>query len=127
MEYVMNRQDGNGGTGDAPEGRTAVPNADVIETPDAYVLMLDLPGARKESIALRLENGTLEVEAAVEEQHAGDARVLYREIRSARYRRSFALGDGVDRNNVDAEYADGVLRVKLLKTPESKPTTIPIN
>jgi len=109
------------------EVRTTIPNADIIETPEAYLLMLDLPGARKESIALRLEKGVLEVVATVDEHHRGDARILYHEMLSTRYSRAFTLGDGVDRNSVDAEYADGVLRVKLLKTPESKPTTITIN
>ena len=57
----------------------------------------------------------------------GETKLLHRELRTTRYRRMFTLGDGVDRNSVDAEFADGILKVKLFKTPESKPTTITIN
>jgi len=119
------RQAENGGA--AANGVTAVPSANIVETPDAYLLTLDLPGARKESIALKLEKGNLHLEATVDAHHAAEARILHRELRTTGYRRTFTLGDGVDRNNVDAEYADGVLKVKLFKTPESKPTTITIN
>lgn len=116
----------NGGTTKVDENY-AVPNADIIETPDAYLLSLELPGVRKEGIALKLEKGNLQVDAAVEPRHAEETKILHRELRITRYRRTFALGDGVDRNTVDAEYVDGILKVKLFKTPESKPTTITIN
>jgi HSP20 family protein len=109
------------------QGITAVPRANIVETPDAYLLTLDLPGVRKEAITLKLEKGSLLLEATVEAHHAPDARILHRELRTAGYRREFTLGDGVDQRNVDAEYADGVLKVKLFKTPESKPTAITIN
>lgn len=117
------------GNGDARETETcyAIPSADIIETPDAYLLSLELPGVRKEAIALKLEKGILQVDAAVEPRHATQTTVLHRELLSTRFRRTFTLGDGVDRNTVDAEYADGILKVKLFKTPESKPTTITIN
>jgi len=126
QQEVNTRQPGNGG---APkmEEIYAVPNADIIETPDAYLLSLELPGARKEAIVLKLEKGNLRVEAAVDPRHADKSKVLHRELRTTRYRRTFTLGDGVDRNSVDAEFADGILKVKLFKTPESKPTTITIN
>ena len=125
MQQGTQPRAGNGASG--IEECYAVPNADIIETAEGYVLSLELPGTRKEAIALKLEKGVLQVDAAVEPRHAEGTTVLHQELRSTRYRRTFTLGEGVDRTLVDAEYADGILKVKLFKTPESKPTTITIN
>jgi HSP20 family protein len=51
---------------------------------------------------------------------------MYREIRTGAYERRFTLGEGIDRNNVDARYENGVLTVRLLKTEASKPKDIVI-
>jgi HSP20 family molecular chaperone IbpA len=107
--------------------KTAIPCADVIETPERYVVRLDMPGTRKETISVTLEEGILQVKAAVEPHHADNASVLYRELATTSYQRAFTLGEDVDRNSVDAVFEDGVLTLKLFKTPETKPKQITIN
>lgn len=111
----------------SPAGRIAVPRADIVETPEAFVVTLDLPGAPKETISLTLEQNVLQVKADVENQHAAETTLLHRELWTAGYQRAFTLGEGVDRRTVDAAYANGVLTVKLFKTPETQPRTININ
>lgn len=113
--------------GTIPAGVVVEPQADILETADAFVLTIDLPGARKEGIAVTLEENVLQVKASVEPLSGEEKTFLYRELRTSGYQRSFTLGEGVDRRSVDAEYADGVLTVKLFKTPESQPKTININ
>jgi HSP20 family protein len=102
----------------------ATPRADIHETPEAYVVCLDMPGVRKDAIALTVDSDLLQVSADVEPRHGSDMAVLHRELRTTGYRRVFTLGGGVDRNSVDALYEDGVLTVKLFKTSGSKPRTI---
>jgi HSP20 family protein len=116
---------------DTPAGESGMrtittPRADVYETPEAYVIRLDMPGARKEAVALTLEGDILEVSADVHSTGEG-LTVLHRELRTAGYHRVFTLGDGIDRDHVDALFEEGVLTVKLFKTPGAKPRTIPIN
>jgi HSP20 family protein len=119
--------------GDAPEeNRPAdenivIPQADIYETPDAYVVSLDLPGSRKESISLTMEEGILQVNAPVEPLHPPAVRLLSRELRTTAYQRAFTIGEGIDRKNIDALFENGVLTVKLFKTPETKPKEIKIN
>ncbi len=96
------------------------PSTDIVETPDAYVLMIDLPGAAKDSIRVVTENGTLSVKAAVEPLHRENATMLYHELRTPTYYRVFNLGEGIDRQNIDARYENGVLTIKLFKKEESK-------
>ncbi len=103
------------------------PEADIFETPEAFVLMLDMPGARKESIALAIHNGTMTVQAQVPPHHSEQASMLLREIAAPGYYRAFTIGDGVDVNNVDAHFDLGVLTVKLFKSEQAKPRTITVN
>lgn len=103
------------------------PQADIYETPEAYVLTLDMPGSSKEGISLTLEKDILQVRAPVEPLHPESANILYRELRTTTYQRGFTLGEGVDRNNVDALFENGVLTVKMLKIPATKPKQITIH
>ncbi len=107
--------------------RYARPEADIVETPDAFLVMLDMPGARKESISLAIHNGTMTVQAQVPPHHGEQASLLVREIVVPGYYRAFTIGDGVDVNTVDAHFDLGVLTVKLLKSELAKPKTITIN
>lgn len=102
------------------------PRADVYETQEAYVIRLDLPGARKEAVNLTLEGDVLQVSADVD-HHADGLTILHHELRTTGYHRVFTLGEGIDRDHVDALFEEGVLTVKLFKTPEAKPRTITIN
>lgn len=103
------------------------PSADIDEYPEAYVLTLELPGARKDAIALTLEGDVLEVHAEVGPHHRDGELVLHRELRNGAYHRVFTLGKEIDRNTVDAVFEDGVLTVKLFKAPGVTPRAITIH
>lgn len=111
----------------AEEVATMTPAADIYETDDAYVLMLDMPGATKESISVSMDKSLLTIRGTAEMLRYDDARLHYNEIRGGVYERSFNLTEGIDRNSVEAHFENGVLTVKLLKKEEVKPRTIPIN
>ena len=40
--------------------------------------------------------------------------------------RSFTLPDGADATKVNAEFSDGMLNVRLAKTPKAQPKTIEV-
>ncbi len=107
-------------------GATVTPPADIYETDDAYVLMLDLPGATKDSISISMDKTTLTIRGTVDTTRDEHANVLHHEIRGGVYQRAFHLTDSIDRDSIEANYNDGVLTIKLLKKEEVKPKTIPI-
>jgi len=109
------------------EEQYRVPAADVYETSDAFVLMLDLPGATRESISLTLEKGEMRVKAEIEPLHRGEGALLFDEMQDTGYFRAFSIGDGIDTGNVDARFEQGVLTVKLYKSEDVKPREIHIN
>ncbi len=104
-----------------------LPVADVYETADAYMVMLDLPGASKERISLLLEDGELRVKADSRVPAPEEGTPIFSELPSGGYARVFALGEGIDLANVDAKFENGVLTVKLFKNEERKPREIAIH
>jgi len=104
-----------------------IPAADVYETPDAFVLMLDLPGVVRESISLTLEKGEMRVRADLKPLHLEEGTLLHSEMEGPGFFRVFSIGEGIDTANVDARFEQGVLTVKLLKSEDIKPREIRIN
>lgn len=102
------------------------PLADIYETPDAFVLMLDMPGASRDTMSVRLDKGTLFVKASVEKYHQENATILHSETLAPGYYRTFSIGEGIDIESVDAQFEHGVLTVKLLKSERIKPREISI-
>lgn len=109
------------------ESEYRIPAADVYETPDAFVLMLDLPGVVRESISLTLEKGEMRVRADLKPLHQEEGTMLHSEMEGSGFFRVFSIGEGIDTANVDARFEHGVLTVKLLKSEEIKPREIRIN
>jgi len=102
------------------------PSTDIFETPDAYVLKIDLPGSMKDSIKVTTENGTMTVKAKVEPHLRQGGSLLFNELKTPTYYRVFNLADGIDRKSIDAQYDDGVLTIKLFKREETKAKEIEI-
>jgi HSP20 family protein len=108
------------------EERFVTPSTDVFETSDAYVLMIDLPGAARDSIRVTTENGTMSVKARVEPLHRENAALLFKKPKTPTYHRAFKLAEGIDRKSIEAQYEQGVLTVKLFKKKETKAIEIEI-
>jgi HSP20 family protein len=98
----------------------ARPVADIYETPETFVVSLDLPGASKANIEVSVEPGLLFVRGTVTPRQETSGRLLHKEIGWNQYEREFKIGPGVDENKITAEFSDGVLTVTLPKSEEAK-------
>ncbi len=107
-------------------GNVVLPSADVLETSDAYLLMLDMPGAAKEGISVAMEGESLTVRGSTESLQDNDVELVFSEIRSGAYLREFTLGRDLDRENIEATYEDGVLTLRLPKKESMKPREIAV-
>ena len=108
------------------EGPLATPAADVLEENGGYVLMLDMPGARRGDISVTVAEGMLAVRAPLARPRGAEGRTLYSEIVRGGYERYFTLGEGIDREGIEAQFEDGVLTVRLRKSEAVKPKEIAI-
>lgn len=100
------------------------PNADIYETPEAFVVRADVPGARADAIDLRYEDGVLTLKAPVAARMHEGARAVTREYGVGGFERAFRVGEGIDAQAIGAELKDGVLTLTLPKAAAVKPRSI---
>ncbi|MCB9777103.1 MAG: Hsp20/alpha crystallin family protein [Alphaproteobacteria bacterium] len=118
-----------------PHLRAAALPVDLYEREDALLLIADLPGVAAEDLDIQLEGDTLSIGATRHEpmprgQDTADdtvADVVFRELGSVRWERTFRLRTPVDRQGIDARLEAGVLTLTLPKAEEARPHSIPVN
>jgi HSP20 family protein len=107
-------------------GNWFVPAADVYETPEKVVLVMDMPGVCFDCARVNIVDDELVVTGHVVHGEDQDDYVLYREYDVGHYHRHFGLPPAIDRSQIEAIMSDGVLTVILPKTEELRPRKIPI-
>jgi len=103
-----------------------VPNVDVLETPEELLLVADLPGSSSSDIDVRYEDGELTLHGKVNDRQPGEARALLREYGVGHFNRVFTIDEQIDAEKISAEYARGVLTIRLPKVEAAKPKTIKV-
>jgi HSP20 family protein len=104
--------------------RTALPAVDVVETPDAVVVLIDLPGMPPENLELTLTGHMLSLQGKYPELEPGQ--VHLNERPHGPFKRSVPLPSTVDADTIQADTKNGVLRVVVQKVPAQKSKRIPI-
>lgn len=107
-------------------GNWFVPAADVYETSEKVVLVMDMPGVCSECAHVNIVDDELIVTGHVTHGEDEDDYVLYREYDVGHYHRHFGLPEAIDRNQIEAIMADGTLTVAMAKLEEVKPRRIPV-
>jgi HSP20 family protein len=104
-----------------------VPATDVIEDAEGYRFYFEMPGLTSDSIDVRVEDGSLVVEAERKRpEWPKDAGVHRAERRYGKICRSFRLPEDANAEEVHAAYRDGVLEVNVGKRPEAKPVRVKV-
>jgi HSP20 family molecular chaperone IbpA len=102
------------------------PPVDICEDSDGITLVADMPGVSRERLSIQVDKDTLSIEGEARIDMPEGMKPLYADIRSTRYRRSFALSSELDTDNIDASLKDGVLSLRIHKRPESRPRKIEV-
>ncbi|MBW8751534.1 MAG: Hsp20 family protein [Propionibacteriales bacterium] len=105
--------------------RPAVMPMDAWREGDVFVLEFDLPGVAKESIDLDVERNVLTVKAERVARN-GDWEMLASERPRGLFSRQLVLGDNLDLEKIEANYHDGVLRLRVPVAEQAKPRKIEI-
>jgi HSP20 family molecular chaperone IbpA len=103
-----------------------VPRADIYEVDDQIVIVADVPGADKDSIDVTLEKNVLTLDAYVNPVHPEGYSLSFAEYETGDYQRSFRLSDEIDREKIQANVKDGVLRLYLPKSAASRTRKISV-
>jgi HSP20 family protein len=107
--------------------RRWVPAMDLVETEESLVLRADLPGLSRDDVDIEIKDGVLTVSGERQTEHEERPEGYYRVERAfGRFSRSLTLPDGIDAESVAAEFADGVLEVRIPKPEQRKPHRVAI-
>ena len=106
--------------------RSAMP-MDAIRGKDAVLRRFALPGVDAESIDVTVDRGVLTVSAKRTEVAGEDEKLITRERVTGSFSRRLSLGDKVDFDNIEADFADGVLTVRLPLLETAQPRKVEIN
>ena len=102
---------------------TVRPAVDVWSDEGHVYLVADVPGASAESVDVTVERDRLTFEALAA---AVPENLQYREFPQRLYRRTFRLSDEIDRSAIEANVANGVLRLRLPKAAEAQPMKVSV-
>ncbi|MBE5771163.1 MAG: Hsp20/alpha crystallin family protein [Clostridia bacterium] len=89
---------------------------DIHEENDHYLLEAELPGVSQDQINLTVDHDSLVISADMRSERK-DEKAYYSERRIGHVSRAFNL-DGIDKENIRADYKNGILSVIL---PKEKP------
>ena len=103
------------------------PPIDIYETDEGLVLCADLPGVSVDTLELQVQDNKLTLFGRVGALVDEDLQILHQEYTIGDFLRSFILSDEVDHARITATLNNGVLKVVLPKSHESKPRRIEVN
>ncbi|KAF8115922.1 hypothetical protein N665_0025s0361 [Sinapis alba] len=98
--------------------------ADVVEHPDAYAFVVDMPGIKGDEIKVHVENDNVLVvsgERKRENKENEGVKYVRMERRMGKFMRKFQLPENADLEKISAACNDGVLKVNVGKLPPPEP------
>ena len=116
---------GNGQT--ATRQVRLAPDVDIFEDRHGITLYADLPGAPREKLDVRVQDGSLTIEAEAVVPTPAGLRLQHAEIRHPHFARAFTLSPDFDVSRIDAQLRDGVLKLTIPRRDEAKPRRIEIS
>lgn len=97
------------------------PSVNIIENGKEFKIELSAPGLKKEDFKIDIDNSTLTISAEKEmEQKEEKEHYTKREFSYSSFSRSFLLPDTVNKDQVKANYEDGLLKIQIGKKEEAK-------
>jgi HSP20 family protein len=93
------------------------PSADVLETSDAFVITVELPGVERDEVAVEVKARALWVYGERRFVKVCDGEGVYHSLERSYgpFARRFTLPKGVDRSGVSAVFKNGLLEITLPK------------
>jgi HSP20 family protein len=104
----------------------SVMRMDAIRREDDVLLRFDVPGIDPDSIEVTADRGVLTVGARRTEELAEGEKPYIRERATGTFSRRLHLGETADADNIEADYHDGVLTVRVPLAEKARPRKVEI-
>jgi len=102
------------------------PYINLYEKDDEIEIIVTAPGTKAEDVNLELADGRLLMETKKNDD-AENRNYIRRERNFGKFAKTVQLPYKVDPDKIEAKMTDGILHVKLYKSPDVKPKKITIN
>jgi HSP20 family protein len=107
-------------------GLGTLPAADVYETPQEFVVELEVPGFAEKDLELEVADHTLVVKGEVKRTKEEEKSFLLHERLERTFERRFSLPEQADTDKLSATFKEGVLELHAPKIAAAKPRKIAI-
>ena len=96
------------------------PKVNIINNDTSVVLEAAVPGLTKEDVSVEVQDRVLTVSGSKNQKSIEASAYVKREIKRSSFKRSFALGDNLDIDNITGFYDLGILTLQIPKVvPEA--------
>jgi len=103
------------------------PALDIAENDNEFIVKAEIPGCKPEDIDISVNGNVLTIKGEKKQEEEKKEKGLYHVERSyGSFRRDLNLGSEIDSAKIDAACKDGVLTMKLPKSPKAKPTKVKV-
>lgn len=107
--------------------RECTPPIDLSETPEEIIVRSEIPGIDPNELEVTVSGGQLTLAGEKKDVAAAGDRVFHQtESRFGHFRRTISLSQAVDPDQVQAEYANGVLTIRLKKVAAAAPKRVEV-
>lgn len=113
-------------TAEASTVMERMPAIDIVETGEEYLVIADMPGVDEKHLHITVDKNVLQLEGWRDALVSRSEWASEPERETWLYRRQIRLGEGIERDRVEASYQDGVVRIRLPKTEEMRARKIQI-
>lgn len=97
------------------------PKVNIIDSDEAYILNMAVPGFKKSDFIIGLENEELSIAAEIKVEEDNKENYTRKEFAYGSFNRTFLLPETADDTSINASYTDGILTVSIPKKEEAKP------
>ena len=99
-----------------------IPHVNILERPDGFELQMMAPGYSKQDLKLSMEKEVLTTSAERKKEDLKEnERFTRREFMHSAFSRSFRLPKTLNAEGIQAEFTDGILRIRIPKAEATKP------
>jgi len=100
---------------------------DVVEDEDSYIIKASIPGIKSDDLDITYNKGLLTIKGELkDESETTKGQYHLRERRFGRFMRTVSLPTSVKADDINANFQDGILTLRMPKAEEVKPKRISV-
>jgi len=124
---LLGRPVARSGATEAAGAAEWAPPVDIVEDDKEYMIKVDLPDISREDLKVVVENGILSVSGERRFEKEEKNRRYHRVERAyGRFLRRFGVPEDADPSKVNADFRDGILKVRIAKDEKTHPKSIEV-